>query len=89
MAVVKSCHQKINLPFDQDNIYRVHRNGKKYTEENTEKKIQSVIVKFKSWKFRKEFYDAGARNCFNGNKKLGLNFINIPVDLTSRRYLSF
>ena len=25
MAVVKSCHEKINVPFDQDNIDRVHR----------------------------------------------------------------
>ena len=29
MAVVKSCHQKINVPFDQNNIDRVHRIGKK------------------------------------------------------------
>ena len=24
-AVVKSCHEKINVPFDQDNLYRVER----------------------------------------------------------------
>ena len=38
MAVVKSCHEKINVPFDQDNIDRVHRMGKKYADENTGKK---------------------------------------------------
>ena len=38
------------------------------------KKIQSIIVKFKSWKFRKEFYDARPRNFINGNKKPGLKF---------------
>ena len=37
----------MDIPFDQDNIDRVHRIGKKYTDENTEKKIQSVIGKFK------------------------------------------
>ena len=46
MAVVKSCHEKINVPFDQDNIDCVHRIGKKYTDENTGKKVQSIIVKF-------------------------------------------
>ena len=45
MPVVKSCHDKINVPFDRDNIDRVHRIGKKYTDENTGKKIQSIIVK--------------------------------------------
>ena len=73
MAVVKSCHEKINVPFDQDNIDRVHRIGKKYTDENTGKKVQSIIVKFKSRKSRKEFYDVRPRNFVNGKKKRGLN----------------
>ena len=71
----------------QDNIHRVHRIGKKYTDENTGKKVQSIIVKFKSWKSRKEFYDARPRNFVNGKKKPGLNFFNVSVDLTRRRYL--
>ena len=53
MAVVKSCPVEINAPFDQDNIDRVHRIRKKYTDENTRKNIQSITVKFKSWKSRK------------------------------------
>ena len=87
MAVVKSCHEKTNVPFEQDNIDRVHRIGKKYTDENTGKKVQSIIVKFKSWEFRKEFYDARPRNFVNGKKKPGLNFFNVSVDLTRRRHL--
>ena len=79
MAVVKSCHEKINVPFDQDNIDRVHRIGKKCTNENTGKKV-------KSWKSRKGFYDARPRNYVNGKKKPGLNFFNVSVDLTRRRY---
>ena len=39
MAVVESCHKKINVPFDKDNTDRVHRIGKKYTDENTGKKV--------------------------------------------------
>ena len=87
MAVVKSCHEKINVPFDQDNIDRVHRIGKKYTDENAGKKVQSIIVKSKSWKSRKEFYDARPRTFVNGKKKPGLNFFNVSVDLTRRCYL--
>ena len=40
MAVMKSCHEKVNVTFDQDNIDCVHRIRKKYTDENTGKKIQ-------------------------------------------------
>ena len=35
MTVVKSCHEKINVPFDQDNIDGVHWIEKKYIDENT------------------------------------------------------
>ena len=87
MAVVKSCHEKINVPFDQDNIDRVHRIGKKYTNENTRKKVQSIIVKLKSWKSRKEFYDARPRDFVNGKKRAGLKFFNVSVDLTRRSFL--
>ena len=87
MAVVKSCHEKINVPFDQDNIDRVHRTGKSYTDGNTRKKIQSIIVKFKSRKSRKEFYGARSGNLVNGKKKPCLKFFNVSVDLTRRRYL--
>ena len=72
IAVVESCHEKINVPFDHDNIDCVHRIGKKYTDENTGKKVQSIIVKFISRKSRKEFYYVRPRN-FNGKKKPGLN----------------
>ena len=29
MAAVRSCHKKINVPFDQDNLYLVERVGNK------------------------------------------------------------
>ena len=87
MAVKKFSHEKINVPFDQDNTGHVHWIGKKYTDENTGEKILSITVKFKSWKPCKEFYDARPRNCVNGKKKQGLNVFNISADLTRRHYL--
>ena len=44
MAVVKSFRDKINVPFDQDNINCAHRVGNKYTNENAGKMIQSIII---------------------------------------------
>ena len=85
VAVVKSCHERVNVLFDQDNIDHVHRAGKKYTYENTGNKIQSVIVKINLWKSLKEFYDARPRNFVNGKKRPGLNFSNVFVDLTRKR----
>ena len=87
MVVMKSCHEKINVPFDHDNRDRVHRIRKKYSDENPGKKNQSIIFKFKSWESRKEFYDDRPRNFVNGKKKPGLDFSNVSVDLTRRRYL--
>ena len=50
MAVVKSCHEKINQI-----VYRpCNQVGSKYTDENSGKKIRSVIAQFKSWKSRKD-----------------------------------
>ena len=58
-----------------------------YTDENTGKKIQSITVKFKWCKSRKEFYDVRPRNFVNGKKKPCLHFFNVSVDLKWRRYL--
>ena len=65
MAAVRYCHEKINVPFDQDKIDSGHPVGNKYTNENAWKKFQSIIVKLKSWKSRNKFYDARPRNFIN------------------------
>ena len=75
MAVVNSCYEKKNVFFDQDNIDRVHRVGKRYTDENTGKNIQSIIVKFKSWKSSKGFYDDRTRHFINDKKEPDLIFL--------------
>ena len=87
MAVVNSCHEKVNVPFGQDNTDRVHRIGKKYTNVNTERKVQAIIVIFKSWKSCKEFCDAWPRKLANGKKKPVLSFFNVYFYPTRRRYL--
>ena len=37
---VKECYEEMNLPFQDENIDRVHRTGKTYTDKNTGKKNQ-------------------------------------------------
>ena len=39
MAVVKSCQEKIYVPFDQGNVDRAYRVGNKCTDKNIAKKI--------------------------------------------------
>ena len=58
-----------------------------YTEKNSGKKVKSIIVKFKSWRARKQFYDARTRNFKDGKKKPGYKSFSVSVDLTKRRYL--
>ena len=50
-------------------------------------KFKFKSVNFKSGKSCKEFYDNRPRNFVNVKKKQGLNFFNVSVDLTRRRYL--
>ena len=47
-------HKMINMHFDEENITWAHRVRNKYTDENTEKKVQSIIIsiKFKDDSFK-------------------------------------
>ena len=49
-------HKMINMHFDEENITWAHRVRNKYTDENTEKKVQSIIIKCELLKSREEFY---------------------------------
>ena len=53
---VQERYVSIRVPFAQKDIDRAHRIGMKYTKKNSGKK--SIIVKFKSWRPRKQFCDA-------------------------------
>ena len=84
---VKECYESVQLPFAQGDINRSHRIGMEYTEKNSGKKVKSIIVKFKSWSARKQFYDARPKNFKDGKKKPGYKSFSVSVDLTKRRYL--
>ena len=75
------------MPFAQEDIDRAHRIGMEYTEKNSGKEVKSIIVKFKSWRGRKQFYDARQNNSKDGKKKPGYKSFSVSVDLTKRRYL--
>ena len=41
---MKECYEEMNLSFQDENIDRVHRIGRTYTDKNTGKKVKSIIV---------------------------------------------
>ena len=84
---VKECYREMNLPFQGENIDRVLRIGKTYTDRNTGKKVKSVIVKFNSWKSRQQFYNARPKHFTNSKWKPGQHLFSVSVDLTRRRFL--
>ena len=86
MAFVKSCREKI-LPFDQDNIDHVYRVWSKYTSENTGKKIQSVIVKYKSWKSLKACVRYFLSNFYFFYRMLGLEKLSKIIFISFKKAL--
>ena len=84
---VKECYELVQVPFSQEDIDRAYRIGMEYTEKDSGKKVKSAIVKFKSWRARKQFYDARPKNFKDAKKKTGYNSFSVSVDLTIRRYL--
>ena len=77
----------MNLPFQDENIDRVHRTERTYTDKNTGQKVKSIIVKFNSWKSRQQFYNARLKHFNNCKQKPGQHLLSVSVDLTRRRYL--
>ena len=76
---------KSSIP--RENIDRVHRIGRTYTDKNTGKKVKSTIVKFNSWESRQQFYYAWPKHFNNCKRKPGQHLFSLSVDLTSRWYL--
>ena len=73
---------EINL--DMSAVDRMHRVGKKFVKNS--KSYQSIIIKFKSWMSRAEFYKSRPKVYdINGKRKPG-NPYSISPDLTKRRY---
>ena len=84
---VKECCESVQVPFTQEDIDRAHRIGMEYTDENSGKRVKSIIVKFQSWRARKQFCDARPKNFKGGQKKPGCKSFSVSVDLTKRRHL--
>lgn len=78
MLILEECYKKMNVPFDESEIDRVHRIGKPITSYG--KLVKSIIVKFKSWEPRKRFYQARPKG------KPGEKPFFVSNDLTIRRY---
>lgn len=79
---IKGCYESMEIPFNPNDIDRAHRVGKIKEDKVTNKKVQAIIVKFKSWEARKVFYKARPKN-HNVEKKPGS--FSVGLDLTKRR----
>ena len=63
LKIVKDISEDLGVKLNDDDIFRAHRVGKPYAETTkqgtpTGKKLQSVIVRFRSWSKRCDFYKA-------------------------------
>ena len=54
---VKEWYESVQVQLVQENTDRAQRIGMEHTEKNSGKKVKSIIVKFKSCRARKHFYD--------------------------------
>ena len=84
MELIKKCYSDMKLDYNPQEIDRAHRIGKVYTDVKTNVKTKSIIVKFKSWGPRTEFYKARPKAFVNGEKK-PCKF-KVSLDLTKRRH---
>ena len=85
MKKVEKCCSDMGIEFNQNEIDRVRYIGKPYMDKTKNKKVRSLIIKFKSWKSRITFYKSRPRNHLDRKKKPGSRF-NVSLDLTKRRY---
>ena len=82
--VLEDCYSSVNLQFDANDIDHAHCIGLSYTDKNSDKKVKSIIAKFRSWEARQRFYKGRPRYYADSSKKPGFT---VSVDLTKRRYL--
>ena len=54
---IRACYNALELPFNEEVIDRARRVGKEYTDKILNK-VESIIVKFISWKARQKLYNA-------------------------------
>ena len=88
VSKISECFSEIGLPYEEAEIDRVHCLGKPYTNESSGLKMKSIIIKFKSWRYRQDVYRNRPRrfkNC-KKKKKPGENSFSVSLDLRKRRY---
>lgn len=79
--IVQDCCEEMGIEMQMNEIDRMHRVGPVVTDQTSKKKSQSVIIKFRHWGARCDFYrkrpkfEAGRRSPFK-----------VALDLTRRRY---
>ena len=69
---IENCCNVIGIPFNQNEINRVHSAGKPFLDKERKRKVRSIIVKFMSWKVCVAFYKARPENHVNRRKKLDI-----------------
>ena len=82
--ILEKCCNEIEIPFNKNDIDRVHRTGRPLTTDG--KTVKSIIVKFNSWNSRKRFYHARPRMNPSNKEKPGTFTFSVSPDLTKRRY---
>ena len=83
---LKECYRKVGVDFQQHEIDCAHRVGNHYIDKISKKTFQSIIVKYKSWGSRCQFYKARPKAYNNGVKKAGSLPFTCSVDLSKSRY---
>ena len=53
---IKECYEKIGIPYDASNIDRTSRIDKFYVEKVSGKMVKPIIVNFRSWSARTNFF---------------------------------
>ena len=86
VSKVSECFSEIDVSYEEAEIDRVHRLGKPYKNEGSGLTMKSIIIKFKSWRYRQDVYWNRPGRFENGKKKPGENSFSVSLDLTKRRY---
>ena len=74
VSKISECFNEIALPYEEAEIYRVHRIGKPYNNESSDLTMKPIIIKFKSWRYGQDVYRNRPRRFQNGKKETRLKF---------------
>ena len=86
VSKITECFSEADLPWEEAHIDRVHRVSKPYKNESSNLTMKSIIIKFKSWRYRQDVYQNRPRRFENDKKKPGENSFSASLDLIKQRY---